>query len=417
MPTRVFIVGDSLTKAEALRALLEEAGYTVGAATTGEDALRQLEAQEYDVVVSDVVMPGSIDGYELCRRLKASSRPDTPLMLLTNLSDPLHLIRGLECGADQFLAKPYAPDDLLARVRSLLATRAARGKSRPGAEVPVLFMGREFTITAEREQILSLLMSTFEEAVRQNRELKLREEALHEINKEFEAFNYSISHDLRAPLRHADAFSRILLEEYAPQLDDTAQRYVGRVRDAVGRMEIMVNALLNLGRVGRREPRLKPTALRSVVDAAIGELEGQTRDRKVEWRVGPLPEVECDAELIDSVISNLLSNAVKYSRGKDDTVIEVGQTQVGGDTAIFVRDNGVGFDMRYSQKLFGVFQRLHAAEEFEGTGIGLATAQRVVHKHGGRIWAEAEVGKGATFFFTLAGLNPATPRTSMEARA
>jgi len=401
MPTRVLVVEDSATQAEALRALLEGASYEVAVATSGEAGLAAFEAQEYDAVISDVVMPGAVDGYELCRRIKASQRRDTPVVLLTSLSDPLDIIRGLECGADNFLTKPYEPDHLLERLETLLATRATRDHARSRMGVKVFFLGREFTITSEREQILDLLISTFEDAVRQNRELRQREEALDATNKELEAFTYSISHDLRGPLRHADGFSKLLLDECAPHLDATAQGYVQRIRQAVQHMARMVDELLNLGRVGRRELSAQPTEVRSLVDAARSELEVQTRGRRVHWQIGPLPRVECDRELMESVFANLLGNAVKFTRGRDPTVIQVGQTSIGGQTAIFVRDNGVGFDTRYADKLFGIFQRLHRADEFEGTGVGLATVQRIMHKHGGRVWAEAEVGKGATFYLVL----------------
>ncbi len=406
MSTRVLVVEDSATQAEALRALLEGASYEAAVATSGEAGLAAFEAQECDVVISDIVMPGAVDGYELCRRIKAAKRRETPVVLLTSLSDPLDIIRGLECGADNFLTKPYEPDQLLERLETLLATRATRGHARSRMDLKVFFLGREFTITSDREQILDLLISTFEGAVRQNRELRQREEALEATNKELEAFTYYISHDLRAPLRHAGGFSQLLLDEFSPHLDPTAQGYVERIRQAVQHMQRMVDDLLNLGRVGRRELSLRPTELRALVDAARSELEAQTRDRRVEWQIGPLPRVECDPELMESVFANLLGNAVKFTRGRDVAIIQVGQLSSGNQTVIFVRDNGAGFDVRYADKLFGIFQRLHRADEFEGTGVGLAAVQRIIHKHGGRIWAESELGKGATFYFTLPAPRP-----------
>ncbi len=411
MPTRVLVVEDSATQAEALRALLESASYEVAVAASGEAGLAAFMARECDAVISDIVMPGAVDGYELCRRIKATERRDTPVVLLTSLSDPLDIIRGLECGADNFLTKPYEPDHLLERLETLLATRATRGHARSRMGVTVFFLGREFTITSDREQILDLLISTFEDAVRQNRELRQREAALDATNKELEAFTYSISHDLRGPLRHAAGFSQLLLDEFSSHLDATAQGYLQRIRAAVQHLDRMVEDLLNLGRVGRRELRLEPTDLRSLVDAAVTELEAQTRGRRVDWRIGSLPRVECDRVLMESVFANLLGNAVKFTRGRDPAVIEVEQTSIGGETVIMVRDNGAGFDMRYADKLFGIFQRLHRADEFEGTGVGLATVQRIIHKHGGRIWAEAESGKGATFYVALpAGRSGGTER-------
>lgn len=401
MNTRLLIVEDSPTQATALLALLESAGYDVGVAASGDEALAAFEAERWSVVISDIVMPGTIDGYELCRRIKASRFAETPVILLTSLSDPLDIIRGLECGADHFLTKPYEPDHLLRRLRTLLATRATRGRSKVSMGVSLVFMGREFTISSEREQILDLLVSTFEDAVNQNKHLRHREEVLEATNRELEAFTYAISHDLRAPLRHAEGFAKLLLDEYGPKLDEEGQGYVLRIRQAVQHMERMVNELLNLGRVGRRELRTRATPLRSLVDMALAELENQSRGRPVEWRIGPLPEIECDPDLMESVFANLLANALKFTRGREPAVIEVGTAQQGGRTVIFVRDNGAGFEQQYASRLFGIFQRLHRPEEFEGTGVGLATVQRIVHKHGGQVWAEAELGKGATFYISL----------------
>lgn len=399
---RILMVEDSPTQAESLRALLADAGYDVITAPNGQAGLTEFAAHECDVVISDVVMPGEVDGYELCRRIKTGQRREVPVVLLTSLSDPLDIIRGLECGADNFLTKPYEPDHLLERLRTVIATRATRGAAKLRMGVKVLFMGREFTISSEREQILDLLISTFEDAVRQNRELRHREEALEATNRELEAFTYSLSHDLRAPLRHADAFSGLLLEECSAQLDAVAQGYIQRFRQAVELMDRMVTALLQLGQVGRRDLRPRPTALRSLVDGVLSMIEGQTQGRRVTWEIGPLPVVVCDRELMESVFTNLLSNAVKFTRDRDPAVIQVGETVLRGQPVIFVRDNGAGFDPRYAEKLFGIFQRLHPAGEFEGTGVGLATVQRIIHKHGGQVWAEAELGKGAAIYFTLA---------------
>ena len=172
-------------------------------------------------------------------------------------------------------------------------------------------------------------------------------------------------------------------------------------------MNRLVDDLLNLARVGRQELKRHPTSLFAVVEEVVAELKREVGNRSIDWRVQPLPTVECDPGLMKQVFANLLSNAVKYTRPRRQAVIEVGCAKMGGDSAVFVRDNGVGFDMKYLDKLFGVFQRLHRAEEFEGTGVGLATVDRIIRKHGGSIWAEAAVDRGATFYFTLPGLEHA----------
>jgi light-regulated signal transduction histidine kinase (bacteriophytochrome) len=236
-----------------------------------------------------------------------------------------------------------------------------------------------------------------------NRELELRVVELTAVNAELEAFTYTVSHDLRAPLRQIDGFSRILLGE-AGTLSAQARHYLDRVREGSTRMGRMVDELLNLSRIGRQELKKRPVDLGLIVAEILRELQPELEGRQIEWQVGELPTVQCDPVLIRNVLVNLLSNAIKFTRSRPCAVIGVGQLEKDGRNVVFVRDNGVGFNMRYSNKLFGVFQRLHRQDEFEGTGVGLATVQRIVHKHGGEIWAASELGRGATFYFTLGGL-------------
>lgn len=224
---------------------------------------------------------------------------------------------------------------------------------------------------------------------------------LNAVNKELESFSYSVSHDLRAPLRHIDGFARILKEEHATQLSPDGVRYLDRVLDAATHMGRLVDDLLTLARIGRREIAKQRVRLEDVVRQAIVELPPEARERNIEWLIEPLAYADCDPGLMKLVFSNLLSNSAKFTRTRENAVIEVGECESRGVPAYFVRDNGVGFDQKYADKLFGVFQRLHRQEDFEGTGIGLATVQRIVRRHGGEIWAESEPDRGATFFFTL----------------
>jgi PAS domain S-box-containing protein len=247
-----------------------------------------------------------------------------------------------------------------------------------------------------------------EEVRRMNVELEQRVEArtaqLTAANQELEAFTYSVAHDLRAPLRHIDAFSRILADDFASSLPPEARRYLETIRNGSRNMSQLVDDLLNLARVGRQELRRKPIPLSRLVNEVVADLKRETEGRQIAWRISQLPTLECDPGLMKQVFANLLSNAVKYTRPRQQTVIEVGSGKANGTTAVFVRDNGVGFNMKYVDKLFGVFQRLHRAEEFEGTGVGLATVDRILRKHGGSIWAEAGINQGATFYFTMPGL-------------
>jgi light-regulated signal transduction histidine kinase (bacteriophytochrome) len=224
---------------------------------------------------------------------------------------------------------------------------------------------------------------------------------LEEANKELEAFTYSVSHDLRAPLRHIAGFSSLLLEESGSTLDSQARHYLQRIQDGTHKMGTLVDELLSLARVGRQVASVQMVDLNSMVAEVMAMLKPEWESREVEWKIAQLPDLACDATLTKLVFQNLIGNALKYSRPRRPAVIEVGTTETGDQPIIFVRDNGVGFNMKYSDKLFGVFQRLHRHEDFEGTGVGLATVQRIVKKHGGRVWAEAELDKGATFYFTI----------------
>ena len=254
------------------------------------------------------------------------------------------------------------------------------------------------TFLAKLAKMISQLSYSSVKLARSTEQLNRANAELQTSVKEMEAFSYSVSHDLRAPLRHVSGFSKILVEEFGPALPAEARRYLDRIQESNRRMGQLIDDLLDLGRVGRREVNLQVVGLKSVVDEVIAGLKPDVGDRTLEWKIGTLPFADCDAGLMKQVFQNLLANAVKFTRPRAHAVIEIGQTE---DGVIFVRDNGVGFSMKYSDKLFGVFQRLHRQEDFEGTGVGLATVQRIIQKHGGRIWAEAALEEGAAFFFTI----------------
>jgi PAS domain S-box-containing protein len=229
-----------------------------------------------------------------------------------------------------------------------------------------------------------------------------RTEQLEIANRELEAFSYSVSHDLRTPLRHIAGFTRILVNEFGAKMTGEAPQHLQRIEGAVRRMELLLDSLLNMA-VLRRKP-LKPshTELNPLIAEVIAVLASECEGRQVEWRIGELPALECDPILMSQVFQNLLSNALKYSCGRTPAVIEVDSIQQPDKPVIIlVRDNGAGFEMKYARKLFGMFQRLHTESEFAGTGVGLATVHRIIQKHGGNIWAEAEPDHGATFYFSL----------------
>jgi light-regulated signal transduction histidine kinase (bacteriophytochrome) len=233
---------------------------------------------------------------------------------------------------------------------------------------------------------------------------------LESANKELEAFAYSVSHDLRAPLRHIDGFLGLLEEKMAPTLDEESRHYMTTISDAARRMGTLIDDLLSFSRMGRSEMAKTQIDLGTLVHEVIRECEAETQGRVIDWRIAELPVVTGDRAMLRVVLVNLISNALKFTQPRPRAEIEIGcQPGREGETTVFVRDNGVGFDMKYIDKLFGVFQRLHGVDEFKGTGIGLANVRRVISRHGGRTWAEGKVAAGATFYFSL------PPRSVKEA--
>lgn len=271
------------------------------------------------------------------------------------------------------------------------------------AAAPLLFAGKPAAQVIAHD--ISGRKRSEEEIRHLNADLELRVKErtaeLEAANKELEAFSYSVSHDLRAPLRHIEGFVEILGTTAAKHLDEASRRYLETIAGSAKQMGLLIDDLLTFSRTGRAELRKTQVDLKVVIQSAIQQLGPDALDRKVEWVIKDVPTVHADPALLRQVILNLISNALKYTRTRKVARIEIGATQNAVDDTIFVRDNGVGFDMRYAHKLFGVFQRLHRAADFEGTGVGLANVRRIIHRHGGRTWAEAKLNKGATFYFSL----------------
>ena len=246
-----------------------------------------------------------------------------------------------------------------------------------------------------RDREIRLLNADLERRVDQ------RTKELEESNKELEAFSYSVSHDLRAPLRHIDGFVELLGKHAGPSLDEKGRRHLATISGAAQKMGALIDDLLLFSRMGRTEMRKSSVDLHAMATEVVRELESDTAGRRVDWKLGALPTVQGDPAMLRQVLTNLFANALKYSGPRETAKIEVEARSQNGEVVVVVRDNGVGFDPTYTHKLFGVFQRLHGPSEFEGTGIGLANVRRIVNRHGGRTWAEGAIDQGATFYFSL----------------
>ncbi len=592
MPERnsaeILIVEDSATQAEELRFVLEESGYRVTVARTGAKALETVRKRRPTLVVSDIVMP-EMDGFTLCRKIKQETASSVPVILLTSLSDPEDVMKGLECGADNFITKPYDAGYLLAHIKDILVNLQLRSGSKRHKGMEIRFKGNTYVITAEREQILGLLLSTYETAMMKNDELKeaqgrleglneqlekmveertaaLRaeveerrraeqtaqaerrrlydvletlppmiclltpdyhvafanrafrekfgdsngrhcyeycfgnaepctfceslkpletgkphhwevttpdkqsvidvydlpftdvdgsplvlemniditarkraetelaeyrkhlEELVHERTTELEAFIYSVSHDLRAPLRSVAGFSKMLVEDNEHAFNGQIGDYLRRIHAGAERMSQIIEDLLRLSRLSRlgiEKTNLDMSQMARTIVARLRESDG---DRRVDVKMEDGLKAFADANFIEIALTNLLGNAWKFTSKTPDARIEFGSAVYGGEngtgrdkgsilssplsrkilgtmakgtTIFYIKDNGAGFNSEYAEKMFLPFQRLHAEKEFQGTGIGLTIVDRIIRKHGGRIWAEGTVGKGAIIYFSL----------------
>jgi PAS domain S-box-containing protein len=270
------------------------------------------------------------------------------------------------------------------------------GSSRQMPDGRYQFIFQDISERRKAEEAIKELNEQLDQRVRE------RTAELVAANKELESFSYSVSHDLRAPLRAINGFSNLLISDYADKLPSEALEYLDKVRENANKMASLIDDLLTFSRLSRNPLKKRRVDLRGLVVQVIEDLHTETEGRQIKWTIGELPVCHADPALLKQVYANLIGNALKYTRPRNPAVIEIGSRLLRGQMVFHVHDNGVGFDMRYAENLFGVFQRLHTEEEFEGTGIGLAIVQRIVNRHGGRIWAEAEVGEGATFYFTLA---------------
>lgn len=401
----ILLVDDLPANLLALEALLSAYGHRLVRAASGQEALRCALQEDFAVILMDVRL-GDMSGIDVTALLRDRERTrHTPVLLMTAASsDDRELMEGYAHGAVDYLRKPLVPEVLRAKVAVFVDLYRAREAVKRQEEL-LRAREREALESAHRESLsqeLSQLNAVLERRVRE------RTAQLQEALQELESFSYSVSHDLRAPLRHITGFAQLLERKAGQQLDDTSRGYLKTIISAAQQGGTLVDDLLAFSRMGRAELRQSRVPLQELVSEVRREFEADTHGRTIEWRIGQLPVVRADPALLRQVIRNLVGNAMKYTRPKPQALIEVGSREVPGEVEVWVRDNGVGFEMQYVDKLFGVFQRLHTPEEFEGTGIGLANVRRIISRHGGRTWAEGAVGQGATFHFSLPRAAPDT---------
>ncbi len=372
MPPQIFIVDDEAPLMDALCSTLRDEGYdTVGFTSAGE-ALIALPTSRCDLLLVDLNMP-EMQGPDMLR-MAQSLDANLVGIVMTGQGTISNAVEAMRAGALDFIVKPFRLSAILPVIARALQVRRLR-----------------------------VMNATLEQSVRkQARELAVANESLREANRELAAFNQSVSHDLRAPLHVLDGLAKLLLKDFREQMPPTAQQLVTVMDMRVSRMRQLVEDLMRLSSLGNQALQPQAFDMGRLARSVLDEIAEQQPDRTVDHQVEALPQAFGDEALVRQLLINLMSNAYKFTRRVPDAKIHVGsQRSDERTTTYFVRDNGVGFDMARSQGLFSAFKRLHRADQFEGTGVGLSIAERIVRRHGGRIWAEAGVGVGATFYFTL----------------
>ena len=356
---KILIVDDKPENLKALRKVLKDLDIELVEATSGNDALKATLHHDFALALLDIQMP-EMDGYELAGLLREEEKTaHLPFIFISAVyTDNLNVFTGYEKGAFSFITKPFQPEILINKVK--------------------LFIEKH-----QQEVALFEL----------NEELK-------NTNKELEAFTYSVSHDLRTPLRAVNGYAQMLNEDYSPKLDAEAKRLIDNIKYNATKMGMLIDDLLAFSKLGRKEIQKSNIDMNELTKEVLVGIN-KAIAHSAEIKMGNLHSTKADYSLLYQVMLNLISNAVKYSSKKAHPLVEIFSEEKNGEIIFSVKDNGVGFDMHFVHKLFGIFQRLHKSKDFEGTGVGLAIVQRIISKHGGKVWAEAEFEKGATFNFAL----------------
>ncbi|PLX31085.1 MAG: hypothetical protein C0600_06605 [Ignavibacteria bacterium] len=416
----ILVVEDSPTQALKLKYILEKQEYAVRLAVNGREGLEAIEQRRPTMVISDVLMP-EMDGYEFCSTIKNDDDlKDIPVILLTTLSDPQDIIRGLESGADNFLNKPYSEEALMSRIKYILINMDVRSRTRTGMGIEIYFANKKHYLTSERIQIIDLLLSTYENAVEKNRELEQTNKKLRNVQEELEKNNDQLrllneqkntllgmaAHDLRNPLYLIEGYSDFLLKDNSENLSEEQRTIISAVQSSSTYMVTMINDLLDVQKIetGNLEMNFQKGNFHTLVDTILERQAFAVKKKGVDITVNRpehIPDFHFDAARIEQVVSNLIDNAVKFSfKG---SVIEI-QYQYDEKELVFsVRDHGPGIPENELNRLFKPFSTtsVKPTGNERSTGLGLAIARSIIEKHTGRIWVESELGKGSTFSFSL----------------
>lgn len=406
--SHILAVEDSLVQAKKLQHFFDQNNINSNLFNNAVDAYNSAVENPPILIISDIVMP-VMDGYEFCTKIKSNPQlRDIPVILLTSLSDPLDIVRGLQAGADNFITKPYDEQYLLSRIHFLLANRDMRRSGAGDMSIEIVFQGTQYQINSDKKQILNLLLSVYEAAIHRNTELIEAKQQLESLNlnlqtanEELDAFAHTVSHDLRSPLAGIIGFSDILLEDFSEKCDAAARQHLEWISKSANKMNTLITDLLNYSRSGRADIEPVPIDLSKMAHEIIEDLITKLNLKNIKIDLQSGISVVADSALMHIVLSNLIGNAFKYSSKRETQIINIGIKEIYGQTVYFIKDNGAGFDMANSDKLFNPFVRLHTYKEFQGTGVGLSTVKRIIERHGGDIWAESEPDKGATFYFTI----------------
>ncbi|HVT83283.1 MAG TPA: response regulator [Phycisphaerae bacterium] len=407
-PKRILVVDDNTTFREEACDHLRLEGYDMVAAASGEQALELLGSQSVDGIVLDLIMPG-ISGQETCRRIKADANwRNTPLIIMSAMEEAKAMIESINAGADDYIAKTGDFEILKARLHAQLRRRQFEDENRRiheelhRHELEAIELQAVKELAQTRADLVAQLEAKNGELIRANAELRRAKEGMDVVNKELESFSYSVSHDLKAPLRAINGFGELLAKRASAKLDEQESRYLRTVQQNGRHMERLIEDMLSLARVTRQQLRREQVNLGSLAREICDRLqETSPRSPAVILEIDDNLSAQGDVGMLRILLENLLGNAWKFTGKCEQSRISLRRETAADGEAYVIRDNGAGFDMQYADKLFGTFQRLHSDKEFPGTGVGLATVARVIRRHGGTIRAEGKVGVGAAFYFTL----------------